>query len=65
MQIEINNDFIEEFLDILNAEISKHKDVITNLRYKNENGDYDAFIEANEDYISEIGFITSQLKGYV
>jgi hypothetical protein len=62
MQIEIPDHFIEEMLDILNGEIIKHKDVIMHLRQKNEEGDYDAFIEANHDYIKEIEFITAQLK---
>lgn len=62
MTLNIPDHFIEEMLDILNAEIGKHKDVIRNLRQKNEEGDYDTFIEANHDYIKEIEFITSQLK---
>ena len=62
MTLNIPDHFIEELLDILNAEIIKHKDVIRNLRQKNEEGDYDAFIEANHDYIKEIEFLTAQLK---
>jgi len=62
MTLEIKDHFVEEMLDILNAEIIKHKDVIRSLRQKNEEGDYDAFIEANHDYIKEIEFLTSQLK---
>ena len=65
MQIDIKETFVEELLEILNAEISKHKDVIRSLRQKNEEGDYDVFIEANHDYIKEIELITSQLKNYV
>ena len=62
MTLEIKDHFIEEMLDILNGEIIKHKDVIRSLRQKNEEGDYDTFIEANHDYIKEIEFITAQLK---
>ena len=64
MQIDIKETFVEEMLEILNAEISKHKDVIRSLRQKNEEGDYDVFIEANHDYISEIELITLQLKNH-
>ena len=62
MTLNIPDHFVEEMLDILNAEIIKHKDVIRNLRQKNEKGDYDTFIEANHDYIKEIEFLTAQLK---
>ena len=62
MTLNIPDYFREEMLDILNEEIGKHKDFIRNLRQKNEQGDYDTFIEANHDYIKEIEFITSQLK---
>lgn len=65
MQINIKETFVEELLEILNAEISKHKEVIRSLRQKNEEGDYDVFIEANHDYIDEIKLITLQLKNYV
>lgn len=64
MQINIKDSFVEELLEILNAEISKHKDVIRSLRQKNEEGDYDVFIEANYDYITEIELITLQLKNH-